>query len=453
MPADHRQIDGSLKNILRVSLPLIVAALSSNLLLLIDRAILSLYSLNAMNAASIAGNLVAIFCFFFCAIAGIAEVYVGQSNGQKLYDRLAVPVWQMIYFSAIGFVVMSIAAHFAEYLSSFPDYCREDGLAYQRLMMYFSPICAVKTAIASFFIGQGKTKIITFTVVVGAISNVALDWLFVFGYGGIIPALGCKGAAVASILAEVFEIAIFALVFFNKDNRLHFGTIKCLRFDKDIFLGCLKLGCPLAIGRIFELLAWYLVFIEISRVSSKVSSVYAICVSIYIFFSFVCDGISKSSATVSSNLIGQRDLAAIKKSLKIFLKLILCIGSVITLPLVLFPQSIFFFLDMLPESVSDLYSDMVVMFQLLALNVVLEAVSCTLWGVFMAGGDTRYPMIANLCSLWGTVVLPVVVLHLLGTLNSAVIVYQLSTVWCLTTLLLFYHRYRSLKWYNVLQKL
>ena len=92
-------IDSSIKSILRVTIPVILSTVSISLMFLIDRFFLAGYSVDAMNAACISGNFVAMLSLFFIGITGAAGVFVGQYNGARQYNMLAVPVWQMIYFS------------------------------------------------------------------------------------------------------------------------------------------------------------------------------------------------------------------------------------------------------------------------------------------------------------------------------------------------------------------
>lgn len=453
MQSEHQQVDSSLRSILTISFPLILSALSSNLLYFIDRMILAYYSVNSMNAAAISGNFVAIFSFVFVSIAGISEVYVGQNNGQKNYSNLAIPVWQMIYFALLGLVILFPFGYFAEYINMLPQYCEKEGLEYQQILIPLASVPAIKVALGSFFIGQGKTRIITYSVVTGAITNVILDILFVFGYKSIIPEMGCKGAAIATVISELVQILILSIVFFNSNNRLRYGTLRSFRFNKEIFKGCIKLGYPMATGRIFELLAWHLIYVTISYVSKEQSIIQGICVSIYIFFAFIADGISKSSATISANLIGQKDLNSIRKTLKTFFKLVIVFGAIIAIPLAIFPRSILYFLDMAHDDISALYPSMIIIFKILVINIMLEAFAAALWGVLLSGGDTKYPTVSNLCSLWGLVVLPVALLYYFNLLTSAIVIYGLTTAWGVCISWIFYKRYQTLKWYNLFPKL
>lgn len=452
MELAHKQIDCSFRTILNVSLPLILSALSNNLLYIIDRMILAKYSLNAMNAAVMSGSLVAIYAFFWSSISGIAEVYVGQSNGRKDYANLAAPVWQMIYFSLLGFVFYFPFGYFTEYLNLLPDYCKAEGIQYSKVMTYCASLPALKMAFASFFIGQGKTKIITYTVLFGSIINAGLDILLVFGYSDIVPEMGCKGAAVATILSECIQILTLAISFFNTANQKIFNTtsLNVRKFDIRMFFGCIKLGVPLSIGRVFELFAWYIIYAIVSHVSQDLATIWGICVSIYVLFAFVCDGLSKSSATISANFIGQKSMAGVEKSLRYFTLFISGLCSLLAIPLFIFPESIFFFLDKTTENISHLYPSIGIIFRIILVNIAFESCISVFWGIFLSGGDTKYPMVVNLSLLYAVVVIPTAVLFFIGKLYTAEIIYYISIVWDILVLILFHRRYKSLKWWKVL---
>ena len=130
-------IDSSLHGILRVVGPLVLSSMSSSLMVVIDRLILTYYSVDAMNAAAIGGNFVAIFCFSLACIAGITEVFVGQYNGAKNYKKVANPVWQMIYFVLLTIFVLVPIGIYSDKINLFPECYSNDGIPYQKILVYF----------------------------------------------------------------------------------------------------------------------------------------------------------------------------------------------------------------------------------------------------------------------------------------------------------------------------
>ncbi len=95
-----------------LSFPLMLSFLSNYLMLFFDRLIIANYSLEAMNAITASSLFCMIFQYGAIGIASIAEVFVGQYNGSKQYSKVAMPVWQMIWFSLMCFPIFFLLAKF-----------------------------------------------------------------------------------------------------------------------------------------------------------------------------------------------------------------------------------------------------------------------------------------------------------------------------------------------------
>ena len=441
-------IDSSLHGILRVVGPLVLSSMSSSLMVVIDRLILTYYSVDAMNAAAIGGNFVAIFCFSLACIAGITEVFVGQYNGAKNYKKVANPVWQMIYFVLLTIFVLVPIGIYSDKINLFPECYSNDGIPYQRILVYFCWVPALTAAITGFFVGRGETKIITFIVVIGSLVNAVLDVILVFGYKNIIPRLGCKGAAIATVISEFLQTAILACKFLNKKNRTLYKTDSLPMFDKNLFFRGIKIGLPTAIGRSAEMLAWYLVCSMLGHVSKDLATAYTIGVTIYIMFAFICEGITKGTAAISANFIGCQSLLSIRESFNKLVIIAITLCCVVMLPIVVHPDLLFAVLRNLHDDISNLYPTLRVIFIIQFLNVAIEAVGSVSWGILLSGGDAKYPNVVALGSLWIFVVLPVSILFFANKLNSAIIVQLLAMLYNISWAVLVFFRYKSLKWYK-----
>ena len=169
-----------------------LAILSSNLMHFFDRLILSHYALAAMNAAAASGMVCIVFQAGIVGITSIAEVFVGKRNGAGDFHTAAQPAWQMIWFSFLTFPLLYLVATYlgAPLLS---DYHYTDfGLPYFQWTLYFTPCFAAQTALSAFFIGIGKTRLVTLAIVTGNIINILLDLLLVFGLEPYIPSMATK---------------------------------------------------------------------------------------------------------------------------------------------------------------------------------------------------------------------------------------------------------------------
>ena len=441
-------VSSSVPGILRVVGPLVLSSMSSSLMFVIDRLILAYYSVDAMNAAAIGGNFAAIFCLLLVCVAGTTEVFVGQYNGAQKNERIANPVWQMIYFVLLTIFVLVPIGMYSDKINLFPECYSNDGIPYQKILVYFCWIPALTAAITGFFVGRGETKIITFIVVTGSLVNAALDVILVFGYKNIIPRLGCKGAAIATVTSEFLQAAILACKFLNRENRALYKTDNLPKFDKNLFFRGIKIGLPTAIGRSAEMLAWYLVCSMLGHVSKDLATAYTIGVTIYIMFVFICEGITKGTAAISANFIGCESLPSIRESFNKLVIIAITLCCIFMLPIVIYPDLLFDVLRNLHDDISNLYPTLRIIFVIQFLNITIEAVGSVPFGILLSGGDAKYPNVAVLGSLWLFVVFPVSVLFFAGKLNSAIVVQLLAALYNVSWAVLVFFRYKSLKWYR-----
>ena len=264
---------GSMREIASIALPLMLTNLSSNLMLFFDRLIIAQYSSAAMNAAITIGITCSIFHFAATAITSTAEIFVGRHYGAQDYQRVGQPVWQMIWFSLFSFILFLPLALFAGNALVQPEY-RSIGMSFYYWYMLCGPVFPLVMALTSFYIGRGKTRLITFTMIFGNIINLLLAASLVLGVKNIIPALGMKGAAIATITAQLMQAILLFAIFLRKDNRNIYGTAN-YRFNYQAFISCLKIGAPMAVGYMIELGSWTFLLRALTSSGTEYITVFA----------------------------------------------------------------------------------------------------------------------------------------------------------------------------------
>ncbi|NRA91051.1 MAG: MATE family efflux transporter, partial [Simkaniaceae bacterium] len=230
-------LNGSLRQLWKVSSALMISFLSMVTMMFVDRLFLSYYSADALSAATSAGTLFWASSFMCVTFAAMGEVFVAQYNGSKQFEKLGTPVWQMIYFSAISFFFFMFLGSYGSDFFMKINLMNSSEVEYFRWNNYFAPWLTLLTAISAFFIGQGKTSIIKWMSVLGNGINILLDPLFIFGYKGIIPSMGIKGAAIATGIGIIVQVIVIGSIFLKKENQASFGTSN-FRFNKSLFLKC-----------------------------------------------------------------------------------------------------------------------------------------------------------------------------------------------------------------------
>lgn len=437
------------RELIKFTLSLIIASLSINLMFVTDRTILGLYSLDSMNAAGLGGNFVATISFVFTSVAQIATVFVGQYNGLKAFDRTAWPSWQMVYLGIASFLFFIPISMFCDYFVKFPPYLQEEGLAYTKILLSLSGTHVISIALSSFFIGRKQSYIVISVFIIGNIANAILDYFLVFGIPGLFGPMGAKGAAIATVSVEVIFVAIFAAVFFNKKNRKKFQTCDC-RFRPDLFWKCLKIGFPVSIGKFFNLLGWYFIMACFTNASKDIATIESFIMGLWMAFIFFSDGTSKAISSLSSNLIGEQNLSAIQKILKKFIKANLALYVVYSIPLVIYPEIIIHFLNKTEGDITHLIPDIIFTLSSLFLILITDGIFYLYCGVLTSGGDTKFPAYLETATLWGLVVIPVVLMYFTGNLTSIRPAYTLIPISGIINCTVIYFRYNKLNWYKQL---
>lgn len=384
--------EGSLRELLQISFPLIVSLMSTSLMLFLDRLFLAHYSLDALNAAAHAGASVQFLQFWSIATACIAEVFVGRYNGAGKMEKLGQPVWQMIWLSLGTTLVYLPIGLFAGPFIFHSEIYKNLEIAFFNPLTCFIPFSALSAALSAFYIGRGKVKFITGVMLGSNLMNAILDVILIFGASPWIPSFGIAGAAWATGISQVFQAIILFSAFLCQSNRQMYGTGRW-KINKRLLLSCIRIGLPNAVAHSIEIFAWVLIFDLMARLGSDYMIVVTIAQSILFLFSFVTEGVSKGATAIAANFIGCQKQDLVWKLLvsgtKLYFFIFLLIGGL----LVWHPDSLITWF--IPEAealnpttqttVRDACFWVWVYF-------LFDGISWLLIGLLTAAGDTRFVM-------------------------------------------------------------
>lgn len=398
---------GSLRELWSLALPLMLSSLSATTMVVADRWLLAQYSITAHNAAVVATTLGWAFIFGWIVLANIAEVFVAQYHGAGLRKQLGVPVWQMIWLSvaSIAFFIPASIWGGELFYGTFPETSYERD--YFSIMLLFGPFYPLYAALCGFFIGQGKTRLVTIVVIVANLVNIGLDTILIFGIDGWIPSYGVKGAAIATSIATITQSVILAFAFFSKRHREEHGTT-LWHFQWKSFTECIRVGLPNSIFFVCEILAFAVFYAMMNGMGLEYITVVGICQSMWILFSFFVEGINKAASTVAANLIGAGKTYLIPKTIRagVVLNVIFFLLMVATL-LVGSDFVIQQFLpDAKPEFIASIHSSLQTCLYFMSVYMFFEGLRFLFSGILLAAGDTMFLSIAGSTMVWILMVLP-----------------------------------------------
>lgn len=377
-------------------------------MLLCDRFFLAKYSLEAFNALISFGALITMLQIGANVCACAADVFVGQFNGANKTNQISSPTWQMIWFSIFtNLIFVPLAFYLPDIL---PDHLNEDTKAifYCRLLIAFNSLSPLTCALSTFFVGMKNTFIPMVSTIAGNGTNMILNTLLIFGVKGWIPELGIEGAAIATLLGQLTSILVLCVAFFAPYNRKTYSTHR-FTLDFPLLFKILRVGGPNAIAQAAIASAWAFFFILMQSLGEASLTLASIMQTIFGFFVFIIQGLSRGVSTTVANLIGGEQTHLISQVLNSGVKLCLYFCLTISLMLALYPDiviNLLFSKADVPRIIS--YID-ALKFTLFwgCLSFLFKSVRGLFSGLLTACGHTGFVMINETITVWFLFVLPV----------------------------------------------
>lgn len=195
----------------------------------------------------------------------------------------------------------------------------------------FSPAFVFSYALAAWLRNDGQPRLAMTSQIIGAFSNVFLDWLFMGPFQ-----LGIAGAAIATGLGPVFSILIMLPHFLKSKGNLYFEKV---RIDLDVIGNVFKKGIPSFTMEFALGLTTLCVNVAIGfHMGSLHFAAYGIIGYIALMVLSVFLGMAAGSQPLISFYHGAGELRKAKQILTMSLKLAVWIGILSYMLLFLFPE-------------------------------------------------------------------------------------------------------------------
>ena len=166
----------------------------------------------------------------------------------------------------------------------------------------------------AFITAQGFTTISMVSVLIGAICNITLDPVFIFGLH-----VGVKGAALATVLAQAISTIWVILFLCGEKTQLHLRK-KNMRLDSKIILPCVALGLATFIMQSSESVVTVCFNSSLLRYGGDIAvGAMTILTSVMQFAMLPLQGIAQGSQPISSYNYGAKNADRVKKTFRLLL--------------------------------------------------------------------------------------------------------------------------------------
>jgi MATE family multidrug resistance protein len=237
---------GGYAHVLRVGLPLLAGMGSITAMHLTDRLFLGWYSQDALAASIPAGCTFYLLTSFFLGTVGYVGVLIAQHVGAGRPEAVGAILWQGIHFALLSFVPLCALGLCAEAIFGFMGHSpevRRMEVVYFRVIMVGAGFAVLETCLSAFFSGRGMTRAVMLVNFFGALLNIPLNAILIFGRWGL-PALGTAGSALATVAAWMVMSASFAILIFTRANERRYGVRRSFLPVAALFARLVRLGAP-----------------------------------------------------------------------------------------------------------------------------------------------------------------------------------------------------------------
>ena len=230
-----------------MAVPMMISMLVQALYNVVDSVFVSRISENALNAVSLAFPLQSLMIAVGAGTAVGINALLSRSLGEKKQDMADRAAGAGIFLSLCSAVVFAFIGiflsrpFFLAQAKSVPEIV-EMGTAYTRICLGLSVGIFCQFCFERLLQSTGRTTLAMLTQLAGAITNIVLDPIFIFGLLGA-PRLGVTGAAVATVLGQ-FVGAILAIIMNLRCNHdIHIRS-RLIRPDKAAVKEIYRVGIP-----------------------------------------------------------------------------------------------------------------------------------------------------------------------------------------------------------------
>ena len=332
------------KLILSFSIPCVISMLINSIYNIVDQIFIGKGVGTLGNAAT---NVIFPLIIIFNAVAGLigngAAANLSLKLGEKNKKAAAKSIGQAVSLTIILSIVISGIAYIflpqLVYLFGCTESVYKYAVDYGRIIVIGAPFMLIYSSFSSIIRADGSPKYSMIMLVIGAIINIILDPIFIFGFD-----MGVKGGALATIIGQIVSFVIAIIYLFKiKSVKL---TKNDFKLDKDVFR-ILALGISSFITQATILV----LFIFMNNILTKLGantkfgadiplSVYGVISKINSLYISTVLGISIGSQPIIGFNYGAGNKSRVKETIRKVLIINFAIGIIFNLLFVLFPKQI-----------------------------------------------------------------------------------------------------------------
>ncbi len=386
------------RSLLLLIAPLVVEQMLFIFVGMADTVMISSTGEASVSAISLVDSIFMLFVSLFGAFANGGAVVTGQFLGRKAFGEAKSSAAQLLWFSAIVGVVISIALGMVQEQFIRTVYGQLEPEVYNRCLTYMSivnlsiPFLSVMNAAAAIFrtMGNSKTTLIVAVImnIINVVGNAVLIYIFKFEVAG---------AAIPTLVSRIFACVILIYLLYKLPTRLCLRGSMRFHLDKAMLGKILRIGVPNGVDGISFHLGRLLLTSIISTMGTAAITANAVSGSIAGLNMVAGMAFATATLTIISRCIGANDY----EQARYFNRKLMAysyLTAIVLSGLVILLMDPIIFLFNLSDETGVLVEHLTTFYAVSFMIVWIPAFQ--LPNTLRSAGDTRFTMIVSVFSMW-----------------------------------------------------
>ena len=414
------------KELFTLAFPVILSNLSRVFMSVVDVAMVGRLGAAALAATGMGAML---FWGALSLVIGIrtgVQTVASRRLGQKKYNQCGTALHNGLFMATVYGFPVSIAGWWLakDFIPFFINDIKATSLTIEYSSIIFLGLLfsAYSFVFQGFYTGVEKTKIHMRVSITSNIVNVYLNAGLIYGSEGVklffsenvpaltflshlwqwttFPAMGVKGAAIATVVASLWMFVHYGLYLFSKQIKSRFAVLS-LSVDGEMMNRQLRLAAPQGLQEVFIAAGWSMFYKIVGMIGLIELATTELLFTIMHASFMPALGVGQACSTLVSKYMGENKINKSEASIKESIRLAEYIMGVMGLSFILFPKYYLFIFTDDPEILR------MGIFGLRMIGAVqfLDAIGFVLWFALSGAGNTLFPAVVESCLTWGVIVL------------------------------------------------
>ncbi|MBR3848573.1 MAG: MATE family efflux transporter [Oscillospiraceae bacterium] len=432
-----------------MAVPMMISMLVQAFYNVVDSIFVAQISENALSAVSLAFPLQNIMIAFGGGTALGMNAILSRFLGEKNFEDANRAANTGIFLSIVSALVCALIGFFLtrpffELMTDVEEIVNY-GTDYASICLIFSIGIFSQFCFERLLQSTGKTTLSMTTQLIGAITNIILDPIFIFSKGQAIfggafnmpigLGLGAAGAAWATIIGQIVAaiVAIILNVTVNREIKI---SLKLIRPDREIVARIYKIGFPSILMQSVGSVMNFCLNQILIGFSTTATAVFGAYFKLQSFIFMPVFGLNNGMIPIISYNVGAKKIDRVKKTIALSITLAMSIMAIGTLLFEFIPETLLGFFNA-SETMLELG---VPALRVIATHFVIAGFCIIVNSVCQAIGNPMHSLLISICRQLLVLIPAAWLLSKLGQLNLVWLAFPIAEIASLILCLIFFKR-------------